>query len=328
MKIVIADYSDSMMPAHEYEREILKHGLKDCEVVVYEYSDEQRAEFFDVIKDADALLTAFIRIDAEAMDHAPHLKVIAINATGYDNVDLLEANKRKIGVCPVGEYCTVDVAEFTISMMMALVKNLKVYSQAVDLHHQWRYDSGVPNRRLEEMKLGIFGFGKIGRQVGKRAKALGMKVIACDPFIDQNIGKELGIELVDREEIFDHAEVITNHMNLNKTNVHFFNSAVFRKMKRQPYFINMGRGTCVVENDLIKALNYEWLKGAALDVLSDETPDLANHPLVGRSNVLISPHAAFYSSTSIRELQRISTENIVYYLNGEKEKVFKLVSEN
>lgn len=328
MKIVITDYKDSMMPTHDYEKEILINGLGSCEIVVHEYTDERRQEFYEVIKDADAILTAFTQIDGEAMDHAPDLKIISMNATGYDNVDLEEANKRGIGVCPVGEYCTIDVAEFTITMMMTLNKNIKMYVQDVDQNHQWRYEIGTANKRIEDQTLGIFGFGKIGKAVGQRGRALGMKVIACDPFIPQDSGAQWGIPLVGPEEIYAQADVITNNMNLNETNTDFFNLTNFRKMQQQPYFINMGRGGCVVESDLITALDNHYLKGAGLDVLADETPDLSTHPLVGRENVIITPHAAFYTQSSIDELQRISTENIVHYLNGEKEKVFKLVSDN
>ena len=326
MKIVIADYKDSMMPVHDYEKEILINGLAECEVVIYEYTDEKREEFFDIIKDADAILTAFIQIDKEAMERAENLKVISMNATGYDNVDLEEANKRGIGVCPVGEYCTIDVAEFTISMMLSLVKNLKTYINYIDLEHNWRYEIGTANKRIEDMTVGIFGFGKIGKAVGQRAKALGMKVIACDPFIPEDSGEIFDIELVNPEQIYKEADVVLNHMNLNKTNYEYFNLENFRLMEKKPYFINMGRGACVVESDLIIALENQYLSGAGLDVLVDETPDLEKHPLVGRSNVIITPHAAFYTEASITELQRISTENIVHYLLGEKDKVFRLVS--
>lgn len=326
MKIVISDYPDSMMPSHDYEKEILRSGLgDDIEIVVYEYSDAKRQEFYDVIHDADAILTAFTHIDAKAMDHAPKLKVISMNATGYDNVDLQAANQRRIGVCPVGEYCTKDVAEFAITMMMALVKNVKYYITDIDQHNKWRYDYPNANARLSEMTLGICGLGKIGKTVARKALGLGMTVIACDPFISKP--DDLDVELVTREDLFARADIVANHMNLNETNYAYFDSEAFAQMVKRPYFINMGRGACVVEADLIAALDKGLLKGAALDVLKDETPDLANHSLVGRENVYITPHAAFYSSSSLKDLQRISTENIVNYLTGKKEKVFKLVSD-
>ncbi|WP_159543278.1 NAD(P)-dependent oxidoreductase [Streptococcus halichoeri] len=325
MKVVIADYPDSMMPNHDYEREILTKGLgANTEIVVYPYHDDKE-EFYEVIKDAQAILTAFTPIDAETLDHALQLQVVSINATGYDNVDLAAANARHIGVCPVGEYCTKDVAEFTIATMMALVKNLKSYQTAIDCHYHWSYDYAKPNQRLSDMTLGICGLGKIGKTVARKALGLGLKVLACDPFT--HLPADLAVTMVSKEALFAQADIITNHMNLNETNYGYFDQKAFKQMLKQPYFINMGRGACVVEADVITALDQGRLKGAALDVLKDETPDLAQHPLVGRENVLITPHAAFYSTSSLRDLQRISTENIVHYLTGRKDRVFKLVSD-
>lgn len=97
-------------------------------------------------------------------------------------------------------------------------------------------------------------------------------------------------------------------------------------MERHPYFLNMARGASVVEADLISALDEGQLRGAALDVLADEHPHLAGHPLLGRENVLVTPHAAFYSQTSLRKLQEISCKNIVHYLTGQPEAVFKFVN--
>ena len=328
MKIVISDYKDSMMPTHDVELEVLKKGLgEDVEIVIYEYTDEKKEEFYEIIKDADALLTAFIQFNREMFEHAPNIKVISINATGYDNVDLSVAKSRHIGVCPVGEYCTIDVAEYTISLILSLVKNLKIYSYDVEKNHQWRYEVGEENKRIKDLTLGIFGFGKIGKAVAKRAIALGMRVLACDPFVDKEEAVKLDVQIVDIEHLLQEAEVITNHMNLNESNYQFFDLDKFSQMTKKPYFINTGRGACVVEEDLSKALALGYIKGAGFDVLKDEHPDLAHHELVNKDNVIITPHAAFYTSSSIAELQRISTQNIVYYLTNQKNKVFKLVSD-
>ncbi|MDY4761527.1 NAD(P)-dependent oxidoreductase [Streptococcus thoraltensis] len=327
MKIVISDYPDSMMPTHDYEREILLKGLGQCEVIIHEYSDGNREKFLKLMEDADALLTAFIQLDEDFFKRAKKLKIISNNATGYDNVDLEIAKRYNVAVCPVGEYATVDVAEFTIALLVSLVKNLKQYEKDIDVNHLWRYDAAKPNKRLSEMTLGIFGFGKIGKKVAQLAHSLGMKVLVCDIIDYSSEADEMGVKQVSKEEILVQSDIISNHMNLNPTNINFFDYELFERMKKNPYFINMGRGGSIVEEDLIMALDKELLKGAGLDLLSDETPDLANHPLVGRTNVLITPHVAFYSSTSIKELQRISTENLVYYLTNQKEKVFKLVTD-
>lgn len=327
MKIVIADYAGSMMPSHELEKQVLSAGLPGCQICTYPYHDDQRADFLQLIHDADALLTAFIKIDEEVLAAAPRLKVVSINATGYDNVDLAAARRHGVAVCPVGEYCTADVAEFTITTMLALVRNLKAYLTDVDVHQQWRYDYAQPNRRLSNLTLGIFGLGKIGRAVATRAAALGMRVLAVDPFISQKDYAKVDdrVQLVPAATLFQQADIISNHMNLNDSNYHFFTADRFKQMVKHPYFINMARGAEVDEPALVAALDSGQLKGAALDVLATEFPDLATNPLVGRENVLVTPHAAFYSSDSLTALQRISCQNIVEYLTGHPEKVFKLV---
>lgn len=329
MKVLIADYAELLMATHDLETQVLKEGLgEECEVEVYEYTDEKRKEFYEKLADADALLTGFIEMDAEAMDHAPKLKVISINATGYDKVDIVEANRRHIGVCPVGEYCTIDVAEHTICVMLAMVKNLKHYMHALERDYNWDYLIVEPNKRIKDMTLGVFGLGKIGTAVALRAQALGMRVLAYDQYVSPTYAEDFGVKLVDTpEEIYEVADVVTNHMNLTEDNQDFFNLDAFREMKQHPYFLNAGRGASVVEEDLKTALDEGLVRGAALDTIRDEKPEhIAQNPLLGRDDVIITPHTAFYSTSSVEDLERTSTKNIVHYLNGEFNKVFKLVT--
>lgn len=316
------------MHDHDTEIEVLSARLDNPDIVVYQYTDEKRNEFYDVISDADAILTGFTKIDDEAMDHASQLKVISMNATGFDNVDLDAAKKRNVGVCAVGEYCTEDVAEFTIAQILSLVKNNKYYINDIEQNHQWRYDYAPIHKRVQEMTLGIFGIGKIGTCVAKKAKSLGMNVVAYDPYTKKlQENKNIGVKVMDSvDDILQKSDIITNHMNLNKTNYRFFDQKIFEGMKQRPYFINMGRGASVVEDDLLQALNNKKISGAALDVLDCEQPDLINNPLVGRKNVIITPHAAFYTKTSLLNLQKISCQNIVHFLLNEKDRVFKLVN--
>ncbi len=327
MKVLISDYVAGLMPTHDYERSILEFSMPDVEIEVYVYTDENREEFLSKMEDVDALLTAFIKIDKEVFDRSKKLKCISINATGYDNVDLEEATKHKVGVFPVGEYCTLDVAEHTIALMLALNKNLKHYINDIDHRHIWKYDSVDSPVRIGNQVLGIFGFGKIGKAVAKLAQGLGMEVIAHDPNVDRDLAKSMGVKLVDKETILKTADVITNHMNLDKLNTAYFTRKEFEMMQKKPIFLNLGRGMSINEDDLAYALDKGLVRAAGLDVLYDEKPDLKYHKLAHRENVIITPHSAFFSDDSIKDLQRISCENIVYYLLGKKDKVFKLVNE-
>lgn len=328
VKILISDHPDSMMPDHTLEIETLKKGLgDDVEVEVYEYFDEKREEFYEHLKDADALLTAFTTIDAEAMEHAPKLKVISINSTGYDQVDLEAATKRGIGVCPVGEYCTWDVSESAIAYMYALNKHFKFYQREIERDAKWDYAAAPQWPRIENQTLGIVGFGKIGKCTARKCQGIVGRIIANDPFIDKRLFGENGVEEVDVDTLLAESDIIVNHMNLNETNFHYFDAEKFSKMKKKPIVINLGRGLCVDEPALIGALDKGAIRAFGADVLYSETPDLANHPLVGRDNVVITPHSAFYSTTAIEDLERLSCENIVHFLRGEKDKVFKLVND-
>lgn len=260
------------------------------------------------------------------IDSCKNLKCISINAVGYDSVDLKEATKRNIAVCPIGEYCTQEVAEHTMALILALSRGIKHYINDIDKKKIWKYHSISSLQRIEGQTLGIFGFGKIGKAVAKRALAFGMKIVAVDPYVSAEDAKKLKAELVDAEYVWENADIISNHMNQTSCNNNFFTINEFRKMKKKPIFINAGRGSSVREEDLAKAIDENLLRGAGLDVLAEENPDLENCKLAGRENVIITPHAAFYSETSMRELQRISCENIVYYLNGKKKKVNRIVN--
>ena len=133
-----------------------------------------------VLQDADGLLTAFIPLDKTALDHMPALKAISINATGYNFVDLEETRRRDIPVCAIGEYCTQEVADHTMALMLALDRRLKPYIRTVDSEHCWKYYMASKPMGLNGSTLGLFGFGKIGRAVARRARGFGMRVLAVD----------------------------------------------------------------------------------------------------------------------------------------------------
>ncbi len=214
MKVLISDYLSGLMPTHDYESEVIKSGLPDAEIDVFVYSDDKRAEFLEKMADVDALLTAYIHVDKEVFEKAPKLKVVSVAATGFDNVDLAEATKHSVGVCPIGEYCTIDMAEHTMALMLALNKNLKCYGYDIEHDHAWRYNAAEPPTRIGNQTLGIFGFGKIGKKVAAMAQAIGMKVIATDPYVEKATADALGVELVSPDEVFERADVISSHIVL------------------------------------------------------------------------------------------------------------------
>lgn len=320
-KILISDFPEELKRDLDWEKKKLLEALgTEYEIEVYPYRNQE--EFREKMKETEILLTAFLPVDAEVIAAASNLKLIVVNATGYGTIDLKAANARKIAVCPIREYCTQEVAEHTMAMMLCLQRGICAYGNAIEKKKSWNYLDASGLRRIEGQTLAVFGFGRIGQAVAKRAQAFGMKVLAVDPFLPKEVAEAAGVELVEKEYAFAHADVITNHMNQTSENGHYFSEKEFSMMEQQPIFINAGRGSCVEEKALVKALDKGWIRAAGLDVLETENPDIEHHPLVGRENVILTPHAAFYSDTSMRELQRISCENLIHFCKGEYDQVF------
>lgn len=326
MKILISDYMTTLRRNVSYEINYLKKLIPEADIEIYEYNDEKKHEFIEKLKESDGLITAFIKLDSDILCQVNHrLKCISVNATGYNNVDLKAAMYHHIHVSHVYEYCTKEVAEHTIAVLMSLSRMLKHYQYDIEKRKVWSYTTTKDVHRVEGSTLAIFGFGKIGQAVSVRAIALGMHVIAVDPFLPEEIAKNKGVELVSADEALERADYISNHMNQSVDNKKYFSRQLFEKMKRNPVFLNMARGEAVDEEALKWALDNKKIRGVALDMLTTENPDLEENTLLHRDNVVITPHSAFYSAESLKELQQISCENIVNMLCGKNDNVQKLL---
>ncbi|WP_455715624.1 C-terminal binding protein [Anaerosporobacter sp.] len=309
MKILISDYEEELNRNISYEIALLKEHLPDAKIEVYPYLSEE--DFLEKIEDVDALSMAFIPITKKVFERAKKLRCISVNATGYGTIDMEEAKKHNVIVLTVKDYCTKEVAEHTMALMLALVRNLKVYSLAIEKNHVWSYQSANEMERLSYKTLAIFGFGRIGQAVAKRAKAFDMEVLAVDPYVDESVAKSMGVRLVSKEYALENSDIITNHMNQTESNGRYFGEGEYKKMKKRPIFLNLGRGACVDEKALVSALDLGYIRAAGIDVLTEENPGLVDNPLLGRDNVIITPHAAFFSKQSMEDLQRITCKNII-----------------
>ena len=323
MNILIADYPNVMEEDYTLTVDAIKSIIPGAKIKTYSYTTKE--EFYIAMEDIDGLITAFLPLEKEFFERAKKLKCISISAVGYANIDLEEAKKHNVKVCHIEEYCTEEVAEHTLALICELNRNLKYYTKKIEQEKEWKYHSIPGEKPLSSQKIAIFGFGKIGKRVAELAKAFGMKVLVVDPYITVSEAKKYGVRLVDKIVAFAQADIISNHMNLSKETYHFFNEKRFAEMAMSPLFINVGRGASVDEDALIRALDEGWIRGAGLDVLSDEKPNLEEHSLVLRDNVIITPHSAFYSTESIEKLQKISASNLAYCLTGKYENVKKIV---
>jgi phosphoglycerate dehydrogenase-like enzyme len=317
---VVAVYSPVLMKRDfVYEKGLLVRELK-AQVVRLPHKGTGREELYEALKDADALLTDYQKVDGELLRHAPRLCCVSLLSTGYNVVDTKAAREAGVAVCNVREYCTEEVADHTMALLLALERNLRPYVTAVE-NGVWEFDAVRNAPRLQGQTLCLFGFGKISRAVARRAAPFGFRLTAVSRHASPEEAAQWGIRLISPEEAQETADIISNHMVLSEETKGYFNRDFFSKLQKQPVFLNLGRGGSVNEADLAEALDRGWVRAAGLDLLERENPDLTGNPLLGRENVIITPHAAFYSEASVEDMVRIACENLTACLKREDARV-------
>lgn len=291
----------------------------------FTYRGDQRA-LLAACRDADAILTDYVPFDRAVLEKLHRCRIISVAATGWDCVDVRAAADQGIRVSCVGEYCTEEVADHTLALLLALNRRLPAYHHQVQTDREWHWNAIQGVQRLAGQTLGLIGFGRIGQAVCRRALGFGLCVLACDPLVDVSTANCHGAHVTDLDELLAQADIISLHCNLNAANRGLLNRAAFARMRRKPLLLNVARGGLIDEADLVEALDQGLVAGAGLDVLAQESPDLSHHPLAGRRDVLLTPHVAFYSESAMADLRRISAANIRAFLEGRPDEVFRLVS--
>lgn len=317
MKHTVADF---LPPPHDIEIELLKDV---AEVKVFQYKDEE--SLIEASKDADALLVWYsIPIPERVINMLSKCKVIVDAGVGFDNIDIKVAGERGIYVCNVPDYCVEEVADHTIGLMLMLIRKFHVYDRAVK-NGMWDFRVAAPIFRIKGKVLGIVGLGRIGTAVAIRAKALGLKVVAYDPYLPLGREKSLDVERVeDLKELLQKSDVVTLHVPLTDETFHMIGEKEIMMMKPTSYLINTSRGEVIDRNALTKALENKWIAGAACDVLEGEPPTGStidiNDPLLKLDNVILTPHSAFFSMESGMELRTKAAMEISRVLKGETPK--------
>lgn len=270
-------------------------------------------EVVRVARNADAVLVTYAKISADMIRQMPRCRIIARFGIGVDNVDIAAATAAGIVVTRVPDYCIDEVSDHTLALLLALVRKIPFANSHVHTG-QWQMASVVPIHRLRGRVLGLVGFGRIPQLVAPKAKAFGLKVVAFDPFVSLEIVTAAGVVRIDFAELVKVSDFISIHTPLMPETQGLFNADVFRQMKPSAYLINTARGPIVDEAALAHALDAGQLAGAALDVLSTEPP--TGSTLLGRDNVILTPHMSFYSVESLVELQTKAAEEVVRVLTG------------
>jgi D-3-phosphoglycerate dehydrogenase / 2-oxoglutarate reductase len=306
-KVVITDYVwDSL----DVEKETLG-GLAELVALKTKTPDE----FLPYAADCDALLNTYAGpITAEVMARMPACRIIARYGIGVDTIDLDAATKAGIIVTNNPTYCIEEVAEHAMALILACARKVTVYDRLVR-GGRWDLAPGKPIFRLAGSTLGLIGFGHIGQQVAARALAFGMRVLFFDPAVAA-APHGTNADKVDLPALLRQADFVSLHPPLLPQTRKMIDDEALRQMKPTAYLVNCARGPIVDTDALVRALDARVIAGCALDTLDPEPlPD--PHALRGRENVIITPHAAWYSEQAMAALQAGAPGEVRRVLSGE-----------
>jgi len=279
--------------------------------------EENSQEAFEaLLPEAEGIvLRTNVQMDAEAMAKAPKLKIVARTGAGVDNVDLAAATERGILVCNLVGINSVSVAEHTLSLLLALGKQIPFYDAAVR-KGDWQTRRSKASVELEGKALGVAGIGNIGARVAEMCHdALGMKVLAFDPYAKEKFADSDYTFVDDLETLFTESDFITLHLPSLPETKKVVNRDLLGLMKPTAYLINTARGDVVDEEALVEALREGRIAGAGIDVFENEPPGGA-HPLVGLSNAILTPHVASLTKEVTVKASVGAAKAIVDYAEG------------
>lgn len=288
------------------------------ELTVYDRTSlTDEAEIISRIGDAEAVYTNKTPITRHIIDACPNMGFIGVLATGYNVVDYVYAREKNIPVCNIPTYGTAAVGQFAIAMLLEICHHVAHHSEAV---HQGRWESNAdwcfwdyPLIELVDKTMGIIGFGRIGQQTGRIAKAMGMNILAYDSF-QSDSGREIGT-YVDLDTLLAQSDVIALHCPLFPETQGIINKETIAKMKDGVILLNNSRGPLIVEQDLADALNRGKIYAAGLDVVSTE-PIRGDNPLLQAKNCIITPHISWAPKESRQRIMDCAVSNLQAYQNG------------
>ena len=309
-RVVLTDYMyETIQPFYD-----VYNQYEDIEFVPLQLTEKR-----DILREtefADAVMVHFDQIDKDVISNLKNCRIIARSAVGYDNIDLDAASAAKIPVTNVPDYCVEEVSNHTLMMILNSAKKFNQLEANVKKGLWGDFAIAKPIHAIRGQTLGLLGCGRIARCLAVKAQVFGIKVIAYDPYIKPEAVKDFGVTLVSREELLAQSDFISMHLLLNEDTRKSINADFFKKMKNSAIFVNTARGGLVDEDALIEALRTGEIAGAALDVLTEEGID-KDAPLQKFDNVIITPHAAWYSEQAFYTLLTSAAQEVVRALHGE-----------
>ena len=258
------------------------------------------------------------KIDSDLIDIAKNLKVISTYSVGFDHIDTQYAKKKKIRVGYTPEVLTDATADLAFSLMLDVLRRVSEGDRIIR-NGKWRQIYGAYDYvgvDLQGKTLGIFGLGRIGSTLARRAKSFDMKIIYHnrEP-VSKNKEKLLGVKYVTLDKLITQSDVISIHVPHTKETNQLFDMKIFKKMKKSAFLINTARGKIVNEKDLITALNKKIIAGAALDVYELE-PISKKHPFTKIQNIVLAPHIGSSTKETRVKMAEITIKNLNLGMNG------------
>jgi D-3-phosphoglycerate dehydrogenase / 2-oxoglutarate reductase len=291
------------------ENELLRGtGIELVPTVVKDADEARRAA-----KDADAILTVAVPIDANLVANLQKCRVIVRLGVGYDIVDVASCRQKGIHVCNVPDYGTEEVANHAVALLFAVHRRILSYDRNVR-KRQWGHVLPWPIHRLSTLRVGVIGLGRIGSTFARSIKPLVRDIVGFDPFLAANQLEAKNVQPTSLESLFETSDIISLHLPLSQETRHLISAEAIARMKRKPIIINVSRGGLIDGGALTYALEKGELSGAGIDVFEDE-PNVRPE-LLGLENIVLTPHVAWYSEEAELQLRRSSIEEILRVLAG------------
>jgi len=287
----------------DIERSVLHDVCADLPWLHCRTEDEVVAQCADAV----GLLVQYAPMTRGVLSRLPKLRWIVRYGVGVDSIDLAAAAEKGIIVSNVPDYGTDEVSDHALALLLALTRRIVAANRSVR-DGVWDYSALRPVHRLRTLTLGIVGLGRIGTALAAKAQALGLTIIASDPYRATD-GIPASVRMVDLSELLTVSDLVSVHCPLTGETAHLLGEAAIRRMKRSACLVNTARGRIVDEEALDRALSEGRLAGAALDVFGRE-PVSPDHPLLRHENFLCTPHMAWYSEESALELKRKAAEEM------------------
>ena len=301
--------ADSVFPNLDPARDVLSAIGADIQLAAEPTPDA----IMKLAKDADGVLVTYAKITADMIRQMTKCRIISRFGIGVDNVDIPVATEKGIVVTKVPDYCIDEVSDHAMALLLSAVRKIPMGTEQVHAG-TWKMPNFVPIHRLRGSVLGLAGFGRIPQLVAPKAQAFGMKVIAFDPYLPKEVFTKAGVEQVDFPTLLKRSDYISVHSPLTPETKGLFNADAFKQMKKGAYIVNTARGPVIDEQALAAAIDSGHIAGAGLDVMTNEPP--VNSPLIGKKNVIITPHTSFYSDESLVELQTKAAQEVANVLTG------------